>query len=429
MKVNVSDFIGKCECGQTHGMAIRRILLEPGAIERLPEVCGELGLTGKALIICDSNTWEAAARRVAELLPGNAVIRLEGNDIHPNEKTVAEIEGQYPAGVSFIVGVGGGVITDTSKYIGKQHGGTPVVLVPTAASVDGFAANSSVMTFNGFKHPLTTQAAAVIIADTTVLAAAPYRLTASGLGDLLGKYIALGDWRFANIVTGEALCPRIFGMVDEAVERALKIIRRIRDRDGEAVEALMYALILSGLTIQMWGNARPASGAEHMIAHVWELALFSPDTGFLHGETVGVGTIECRKLYEKLFALIGDKPQDYFIPYKGFPHGMLRERFGEAVCQELMPYNNPDEGTLVDYGKLTSRWGEIKKAYAAMPSAAEMEQLFRDCGMKVTLEDLGLDSGVLPVTLEVGSYVRGRMTLYRAWHCFTDISLADLGVC
>lgn len=85
------------------------------------------------------------------------------------------------------------MLTDTGKYIGHTHGGMPVVIVPTAASVDGFAANSSVMTFNHFKHPLTTQAGVAIVADTRILAAAPYRLTASGLGDLLGKYIALAD--------------------------------------------------------------------------------------------------------------------------------------------------------------------------------------------------------------------------------------------
>jgi hypothetical protein len=141
---------------------------------------------------------------------------------------------------------------------------------------------------------------------------------------------------------------------------------------------------------------------------------------------VGVGTIACKKLYEKLFAIIGDKPEDYFVPYKGFPHAMLRESFGDVVYNELMPYNTPDEGALANYDALISRWGEIKEAYAAMPSSAEMEQLFRDCGMKVTLEDLGLSGDVLPATLEVGSYVRGRMTLYRVWHCFTNIDTADV---
>ena len=215
--MDISKFIGQCVCGKTHGMEIQKILLEPDALERLPRVIQELGLCGKAAIICDRNTWKAAGEKVAARLPESHVIMLDRDNIHPDERTVAEIENNFPAGTTYIVGVGGGVITDTAKFTGRQHGGIPVVLVPTAASVDGFAANSSVMTFRNFKHPLTTQAAVAIIADTGVLAAAPYRLTASGLGDLLGKYIALADWRLAHLITDEALCPRIYDMVDEAL--------------------------------------------------------------------------------------------------------------------------------------------------------------------------------------------------------------------
>jgi glycerol-1-phosphate dehydrogenase [NAD(P)+] len=423
MKIDVSQFIGECMCGKTHGMDIRKILLEPGALEQTPQVISELGISGKAAIICDKNTWEAAGKRVAQLLPEHHIIMLERENIHPDELTVADIENDYPSDAAYIVGVGGGVITDTAKYIAKQHGGVPVVLIPTAASVDGFAANSSVMTFNNFKHPLTTQSAVAIIADTNVLCAAPYRLTASGLGDLLGKYIALADWKIANLVTSEALCPRILGMVDEALARAMQVIGKVKQNDPEAIEALMYALILSGLTIQMWGTARPASGAEHMIAHVWELAIFGPDTGFLHGETVGVGTIVCKKLYEKLIETIGDNPRGFFVPYKGFPHESLRGKFGVNVYSELMPYNNPDEGTLVGYEKLIDNWDAIRKICTDMPTSGEMERIFREIGVKTTISDLGLSGDILPDTLEAGSYVRGRMTLFRIWERFTNIGI------
>ena len=426
MQIDVSQFIGKCVCGKTHSMEIKKILLEPGALERIPEVVQELGLCGKAVIICDRNTWKAAGKRIASLLPEHHVIMLERDDIHPDERTVAEIENDYPPDTAYIVGVGGGVITDTAKYTGRQHGGVPVVLVPTASSVDGFAANSSVMTFNNFKHPLTTQSAVAIIADTNVLAGAPYRLTASGLGDLLGKYIALGDWKLANLVTGEELCPRIYGMVNEALERAMRIIHKVKESDPDAIEALMYALILSGLTIQMWGNARPASGAEHMVAHVWELAIFSPDTGFLHGETVGVGTIACKKLYEKLIETIERNPREFFVQYKGFPHDMLREKLGENVYSELMPYHNPDEGMLVDDDKLIENWDAICEVFGNMPTSAEMERIFRECDMKATLSDLGISNDILPVTMEVGSYVRGRMTLLRIWERFTNLNLLNI---
>jgi len=423
IKIDISQFIGKCQCGKTHGMDIKKILLEPDALEQIPQVIQELGLSGKAAIICDRNTWQAAGMRVAALLPERHVIMVDRDDIHPDERTVAEIENNYPGDAAYFVGVGGGVITDTAKYIGRQHGGVPVVLVPTAASVDGFAANSSVMTFNNFKHPLTTQSAAAIIADTNVLARAPYRLTASGLGDLLGKYIALADWKLANLVTGEALCPRIYGMVDEALERAMRIINKVKENDPDAIEALMYALILSGLTIQMWGNARPASGSEHMVAHVWELAIFSPDAGFLHGETVGVGTIVCKKFYEKFIEAIGQHPYNFFVPYKGFPHDMLREKLGECAYSELMPYHNPDEGTLVDEKKLIENWDAICGIYGNMPSSAEMERIFRECDMKATLSDLGIHGDILSDTLETGSYVRGRMTLLRIWERFTNLGI------
>ncbi|MFQ7422713.1 MAG: iron-containing alcohol dehydrogenase [Anaerostipes sp.] len=34
----------------------------------------------------------------------------------------------------------------------------------------------------------------------------------------------------------------------------------------------MYGLLLSGLAMQMTGHSRPASGAEHHMAHFWEMA-------------------------------------------------------------------------------------------------------------------------------------------------------------
>jgi len=274
------------------------------------------------------------------------------------------------------------------------------------------------MTFNNFKHPLTTQSAVAIIADTNVLASAPYRLTASGLGDLLGKYVALADWKLANIITGEPLCPRIYGMVDEALERAMKAIHKAKDSEPEAVEALMYALILSGLTIQMWGNARPASGSEHMAAHVWELGIFGSDAGFLHGEAVGVGTIECKRLYEKFIETVGGEPRKRLPPYARSQHDMLRKKLGQNVYTELMPYNNPDEGALVDYEKLVENWRAICQIYNSMPTSAELERIFSECGMKSTLGALGIAGEVLPDTMEVGSFVRGRMSLLRVWKCF-----------
>jgi glycerol-1-phosphate dehydrogenase [NAD(P)+] len=171
----------------------------------------------------------------------------------------------------------------------------------------------------------------------------------------------------------------------------------------------------------MWGGARPASGAEHMVAHVWELGLFAPDSGSLHGEMVGVGTLKCKELYEKFIETVGDNPREVLVEYKGFPHEMLREKLGENVYAELTPYNEPDEGKLVDYEKLVAGWDEIRGIFAQTPTARDMEKLFRDSGVKATMQELGLPDEILPATLEVGSFVRGRITLLRIWERFTNL--------
>ena len=41
----------------------------------------------------------------------------------------------------------------------------------------------------------------------------------------------------------------------------------------EAYEQLMYALIISGLAMQIIGSSRPASGAEHHMSHLWKWKL------------------------------------------------------------------------------------------------------------------------------------------------------------
>lgn len=335
---------------------------------------------------------------------------------------MAAVNNRLPADTGYLIAAGGGVLTDTGKYIGFTHGGIPVIVVPTAASVDGFAADSSVMTFRHFKHPLTTQAAVAIVADTAVLAKAPYRLTASGLGDLLGKYIALADWRFANLVGGEPLCERIYQMVEDAVKEAMSVIDKVAKQDEDALGALMYALILSGLTIQMWGNSRPASGSEHHISHLWELNILHPTNNGLHGEMVGVGTIVCKQIYEKIFESVGDQPEKFIKEYKGMDLALLKRYYGD-VFDELMKYNDPDETTFVDRDKMIQSWGKIREIYGQMPSSEEMLRLFESCGMKSTLASVGVDSSLLPVSIQIGPYVRGRLTLYRVYTGMMDLTV------
>ncbi len=422
MKIDLEKFKGRCVCGQKHTMEIQKVVIEKNALEKLPEVAQGLGLSGTPCIVCDDNTYEAAGKKIASVVGKHFLIRLVANGLHPDENAVEAINRQLPSDTGYVIAAGGGVITDTCKYICHTHGSLPLIIVPTAASVDGFAANTSAMTFNHFKLTLDTQAAAAIVADTSVLAAAPYRLTASGLGDLVGKYITLADWRMANLIAGEDLCPAIFGMVKEALDNAAAAADQIAAQEEEALGKLMYALVLSGLTIQMWGNSRPASGSEHHISHLWELHVLQKDNDGLHGEMVGVGTIQCKKLYEKLFAAVGDHPEKFMKPYIGLPHALLQQHYG-PLYDQVVKYNTPDPSAAVDPLELQCHWTQLREIYSDMPTSEEMLALYHRCGMKTTLTDVGMDEALLSLTMRISPYIRGRLTLCRVYNDFFDLDL------
>ena len=61
----------------------------------------------------------------------------------------------------------------------------------------------------------------LVVADLDIIKGAPARLVASGINDILAKYISLVDWRIAKIVDGEYYCP----MVAELAEHALALMQ------------------------------------------------------------------------------------------------------------------------------------------------------------------------------------------------------------
>jgi glycerol-1-phosphate dehydrogenase [NAD(P)+] len=61
----------------------------------------------------------------------------------------------------------------------------------------------------------------------------------------------------------------------------------------------MEALIISGIAIGFVGYSRPASGAEHHLAHYWEMDAISKNIPHpLHGNSVGVGTVVVSMIYQ-----------------------------------------------------------------------------------------------------------------------------------
>ena len=303
MKVDLEQLKKPCSCGRMHDISVEEIRIESGAISLLPHWISRKGYT-KPVMICDENTYAAAGKAVEALLAGIEVICLDPKGLHADERAVALVAEKLGES-DVLVAVGSGTVHDATRYTAYERG-IPFISVPTAASVDGFVSTVAAMTWYGYKKTLPAVAPEAVFADTDIFAKAPLRLSASGFGDLLGKYTALTDWKAGHLLTGEYFCDTICEMELEAVRIVSENLDGVRNGETHACEQLMYGLILSGLAMQMIGNSRPASGAEHHLSHLWEMEAINSHVDAYHGEKVGVGLKAAAEIYHRFADYLAD---------------------------------------------------------------------------------------------------------------------------
>ena len=200
---------GVCACGKPHPVSLRALVMERNALTKIPEVILGLGDYGHLVMVCDDNTYAAAGQKVEALCvplwqgEGKSFqticLHSPTHGLHATETVVDEVLASMEA-CDLLIAVGSGTIHDITRYVATELK-LDFVSVPTAASVDGFLSSIAAMTWHGVKRSFPAKPPIALISDSDVLAAAPYALTASGVGDLLGKYTALFDWRVSHLVT------------------------------------------------------------------------------------------------------------------------------------------------------------------------------------------------------------------------------------
>ena len=151
------------------------------------------------------------------------------------------------------------------------------------------------------KESLYNACPQAILADTDVLKTAPEVMLQAGLGDMLAKYVSVCEWRISHLVTGDAYCEEIAGLVRASLRKIVEHAEGLMRREDAALEAVIEGLVLSGVAMAFAEISRPASGLEHYFSHMWEMkALREGTAGDLHGIQVGVGTLLTLWIYEHL---------------------------------------------------------------------------------------------------------------------------------
>lgn len=414
MRVEADDFARPCSCGRNHHVDVKEILIESGAVNALEEAMSDGFLKNyiSPLLICDTNTKKATEEIMESIYDRCQVLVLDAEDLHADNYAVGIVENFMDEDIDLILAVGSGTIHDISRYVARQYK-IPFVSVPTAASVDGFASTVAAMTWHGMKKTLPGVAPMAIFADTDIIAKAPKRLNASGVSDLLGKYICLADWKISHILTSEYYCEYIVELEERALKTVGSSLRAIAAGEKEACEELMYALILSGLAMQMVGNSRPASCAEHHMSHLWEMEVLNDKLDALHGEKVSVGTMLVLKTYKKIAKAIR-KGKCHAKPFEAADMQLLEDTFGKkGLLQSVFDENGKELLEDVDPEKLEKHLADIAEIIEELPDEVEMLHMLEKAGCKKNVYEIGLDENIIPISLKLAPYVRRRLSLLR----------------
>lgn len=307
-----------CACGKSHKVDIQAIRVGSGVIQELPGILRDLGAS-HIFLVADNYTYEAAGRQVEQLLDQaglayhKRVFQTE-TPLVPNEYALGSVLAAMTSQDDMLLAVGSGTLNDVTKYVSARTG-VPYVIAATAPSMDGYASTVAPTILDGFKTTLPAVYPAAIVADVDILKDAPMPMLTAGFGDIIGKFTSLADWRLSHQLNGEYYCPEVAGVIEAAVETCAANAQALAQREPQAIQAVTEALILSGLAMGMVGVSRPASGAEHQMAHYWEMdALRRGEEHPLHGNAVGVGTVLAASLYEMAAEYL---PQGFTAPDKG----------------------------------------------------------------------------------------------------------------
>ena len=272
----------------------RTVVVGHGVLDQTVEAVSELHLQGRPLVVTSPTPREVAADRVAAGFaeaghdPETVVIEEASFDAVQRIIAVArEVEAGY------LVGVGGGKAIDIAKMASHEVG-TGFVSVPTAASHDGIVSGRGSVPEGDSRHSVAAAPPLAVVADTEILADAPWRLTTAGCADIISNYTAVKDWRLANRLQNVEYSHYSAALAEMTAELLVGNADSVKPGLEESAWVVVKALVSSGVAMSIAGSSRPASGAEHLFSH--QLDRMVPDAA-LHGHQVGVGTIVAEYLH------------------------------------------------------------------------------------------------------------------------------------
>ncbi|GAB3961421.1 iron-containing alcohol dehydrogenase family protein [Streptomyces sparsus] len=331
--------------------------IRAGALDDLASLLADQRISpaGKLAIAISGGSGQALRDRVAPALPGATWFDCADGTIDGAVQLADEIKrsGRYDA----VVGLGGGKVIDSAKYAAARVG-LPMVAVATNLANDGLCSPVSTLDNDAGRGSYGVPNPIAIVIDLDVIREAPVRYVRAGIGDAMSNLSAVADWELSHRETGEPFEGLAAAMARSAGDSVLRHPGGVGDDDFLVI--LAEALVLTGISMSIAGDSRPASGACHEICHA--LDLLYPKRSALHGEQCGLGAAFAMHLRgaHAESALMAQVLGRHGLPVLPGEIGFSDEEFVAAL--EYAPQTRPGRYTILEHLDLST--DQIRDAYA-----------------------------------------------------------------
>ncbi len=267
-------------------------VVERGILQRLQEFLP--ANKGKLFVVTTPDVWELHGQALKAQLRGRNfhVLFFPGGEANKRLARVEELADQMVAEgadrASFVIGFGGGIVTDVSGFLAAIFmRGVPVVQIPTTllaqvdAAVGGKTGVNLVRGKNligSFHQPLS------VLVDPEVLQTLPEREYRAGLFEVI-KCGIIRDRPLFEVLETQA--DRILAMSPELIDQIIAAAVRIK---SEVVSA-----------DERESDLRRILNFGHTVGHAIEAE--TEYVRFLHGEAVALGMLAATRLAELLGVL------------------------------------------------------------------------------------------------------------------------------
>jgi glycerol-1-phosphate dehydrogenase [NAD(P)+] len=299
------------------------------------------------LLVTSMPAWNAVSASLGGLNIGATIEVTEANTRHWDD-LCSKIGSRRP---DIIYAVGGGLVADAAKYLAARLD-LPLVVVPTALSVDAFFTAASGIRQVDCVYYLPTRVPDTVILDLGVIAAAPEWIRAAGITDVLSIATGAWDWQFAHQrrqnPPGMEFIPWVYANAQSILRGVLDCAEAAGHGDKDGLKTLYDCLVMEVQLCNQVGHSRPEEGSEHYFAYSVENLV---GRGWLHGDLVGPGIMIMSKLQGQDMAPLEAALKACHIPLDRIPESAVQQTLKglpDYVRKHNLPYGIAHEiGTYV----------------------------------------------------------------------------------